>query len=154
MTRWQDVADAVPGFATAVVASFEAGRHKTLATVRADGSPRISGLECEFVDGDLRFGMMPRSRKGDDLRREPRIAIHAPTSHPGEGREGEWAGEAKIAGRALPAGPIQGADGQPAGQWFTVDISEAVVTRLNGDGTRLVIETWTPTGGLRVVERD
>ena len=73
------------------------------ATVRADGSPRISGIECEFADGELRFGSMPGARKGADLTRDPRFALHGPTFHPHEGKEAEWPGEAKIAGRAVPA---------------------------------------------------
>jgi hypothetical protein len=28
------------------------GKHKTLATLRADGSPRISGIEVEFTNGE------------------------------------------------------------------------------------------------------
>ena len=43
---------------------FDAGRHKTIATLRADGSRRASGIECEFTDGDLRFGSMTGARKG------------------------------------------------------------------------------------------
>src|SRR5262249_39953547 len=78
----------------------EAGRHKTIATVRAGGGPRISGIECAFADGELRFGSMPGARKGADLRRDPRFALHGPAFHPQEGKEAEWPGEAKIAGRA------------------------------------------------------
>lgn len=51
-----------PEFAGRVRRLFDAGRHKTIATLRADGSPRISGIECEFTDGELRFGSM----NGDD----------------------------------------------------------------------------------------
>ena len=39
---------------------------------------------------------------------DPRFAIHGPTFHPEEGHEGDWPGEAKIAGRAVPAGPLAG----------------------------------------------
>ena len=48
---------------------FEARTHKTIATLRADGAPRISGIECEFVDGELQFGSMTGARAGADLRR-------------------------------------------------------------------------------------
>jgi len=133
---------------------FEAGRHKTIATVRADGSPRISGIECEFADGELRFGSMPGAHKGADLRRDPRFALHGPTFHPQDGKEAEWPGEAKIAGRAGPAGPVgEGAEGK-GGDLFAADISEVVITRLNPEATMLVIESWTPRRGLRVIERE
>jgi hypothetical protein len=59
MTAWRDVEQAEPEFAARVRRLFDAGRHKTIATLRADGSPRISGIECEFADGELRFGSMP-----------------------------------------------------------------------------------------------
>ena len=74
MAAWKDVEQAEPEFAARVRRLFEAGRHKTIATLRADGSPRISGIECEFADGELRFGSMPGARKGADLRRDPRFA--------------------------------------------------------------------------------
>src|SRR5205085_4048123 len=104
---WKAIEDAEPEFAERVRRLFEAGRHKTIATVPADGGPRISGIECEFADGDLRFGSMTGARKGADLRRDPRFALHGPTFHPETGKEGEWPGEAKIAGRAIPAGPAR-----------------------------------------------
>jgi hypothetical protein len=151
MVTWKDVEQAEPEFAARVQRLFDAGRHKTMATLRADGSPRISGIECEFADGDLQFGSMPGARKGADLRRDPRVALHGPVSHPVEGKEAQWPGEAKIAGRAVPAGPVQaGADGD----LFRVDIREVVITRLNPEATRMVIESWTPQRGLHVTERD
>jgi hypothetical protein len=151
MAAWKDVEQAEPDFAARVRRLFDAGRHKTIATLRADGSPRISGIECRFADGELRFGSMPGARKGADLRRDPRFALHGPTFHPQQGKEAGWPGEAKIAGRAVLAGPI--GEG-PAGDLFVADISEVVTTRLNPEATVLVIESWTPQRGLRVVERE
>ena len=156
---WEDFARTEPAFAARVRRLFDAGRHKTIATLRADGSPRISGIECEFVDGELQFGSMRGARKGADLARDPRFALHGPTFHPVEGKESEWPGEAKIAGRAVPAGPIVGedgddGDGQPDGELFVADITEVVVTGLDAGATRLVVESWTPERGLRRVERD
>ena len=150
MAAWKDVEQAEPEFAARVRRLFDAGRHKTIATVRADGSPRISGIECEFADGELRFGSMSGARKGADLRRDPRFALHGPTFHPQEGRESEWPGEAKIAGRAVPTGPV---DDVPEGETFLADISEVVITRLNPEATLLVIESWTPKRGLSIAER-
>src|SRR5579872_3733036 len=92
MAAWKDVEQAEPEFAARVRRLFDAGRHKTIATLRADGSPRISGIECEFTEGELRFGSMPGARKGADLRRDPRFALHGPTFHPQDGKEAEWPG--------------------------------------------------------------
>jgi hypothetical protein len=151
MATWKDVEQAEPDFAARVRRLFDAGRHKTIATVRADGSPRISGIEVEFADGELRFGSMAGARKGADLRRDPRFALHGPTFHPQEGKEAQWPGEAKIAGRAVPAGP---ADDEADAGLFLADISEVVITRLNPEATLLVIESWTPARGLAVTERE
>lgn len=160
MASWWDLEEAEPEFASRVRRMFDGGRHKTIATLRADGSPRISGIECEIVDGDLRFGSMTGSRKGADLGRDPRFALHGPSVHPVEGREKEWPGEAKITGRAVLAPPDPGAghddpasNDEPAGLTFVADISEVVITALDEAATMLVIETWTPERGLRRVER-
>ncbi|MBX6354695.1 MAG: pyridoxamine 5'-phosphate oxidase family protein [Micromonosporaceae bacterium] len=150
MTAWRDVEQAEPDFARRVRALFDAGRHKTIATLRADGSPRISGIEAVFEDGELVFGSMPDARKGTDLRRDPRFALHSATIDPVEGAEAQWPGEAKIAGRAVVAGP---ATGGPGGDRFHADITEVVHTHLDAEARRLVIEWWTPGRGLRRVER-
>lgn len=156
MAAWKELEEAEHRFAERVRHLFDAGRHKTMATLRADGSPLISGIECEFADGDLRFGSMSGARKGADLKRDPRFALHSPTPHPGEGKDSVWAGEAKIAGRAVPAGRVatNGGDEPPDGEMFIADISEVVITGLNAEATKLVVEWWTPGQGLRRVERN
>jgi Pyridoxamine 5'-phosphate oxidase len=151
MTAWHDVEQAEPEFAQRVQALFDAHRHKTMATLRVDGSPRISGIEAVFEDGELVFGSMPKARKGADLRRDPRFALHSATVDPVEGAEAQWPGEAKISGRAVAAGPVtEGGDGDR----FHADIAEVVHTHLNGAATMLVIEWWTPDRGLRTIERE
>ena len=156
MPGWKAFEEADPELAKRVRRLFDAGRHKTIATLRADGSPRISGIECEFVDGELRFGSMSGARKGADLMRDPRFALHGPTFHPEEGKEGEWPGEAKIAGRAIPDGPVTTDDSSegPDGDMFVADITEVVVTGLDPSATKLVVESWTPQRGRRRIERD
>ena len=155
MATWEAVEQAAPEFAARVRQLFDAGRHKTIATLRVDGSPRISGIECEFADGQLRFGSMTGARKGADLARDPRFALHGPTFHPEEGKEQEWPGEAKVAGRAIAAGPVStGEEGEPAdGELFVADITEVVITALNAEATMLVVESWTPERGLQRVQR-
>jgi len=156
MPSWKAIEQAEPAFAERVRRLFDAGRHKTIATLRADGSPRISGIECEFTDGELGFGSMTGARKGADLERDPRFALHGPTFHPEEGQEQDWPGEAKIAGRAIRAGVIadEGDGEQPDGEMFIADITEVVITGLNLEANKLVVESWTPARGLQRVERD
>ena len=148
MVAWREVELAEPDFARRVRNNFDAHRHKTIATLRADGSPRISGIESAFENGELTFGSMPHSRKGADLRRDPRFALHSATVDPVEGAEAQWPGEAKISGRAILA-----ASADPDGDLFHADIAEVVHTHLNESATLLVVEWWTPTDGWRQAER-
>lgn len=146
MTSWSDVELAAPDLAQRVRILFDAHRHKTIATLRADGSPRISGIEAAFADGELTFGSMPSARKGADLVRDPRFALHSATVDPVDGAEAQWPGEAKIAGRAV----LTGTDGADS---FRADITEVVLTHLDEQATRLVVEWWTPQRGLQRAER-
>lgn len=155
MARWSDVEREEPGFAARVRAAFDVRKHKTIATLRADGSPRISGIEAEFQDGELTFGSMSGSRKGADLLRDPRFALHSPTVDPPEDDPSRWPGEAKIAGRAVPTGEVEGEEsGAAAGQAFRAELDEVVFTGLNDAGDRLVVEWWRPGQPLRRVERE
>ncbi len=151
MVTWHVVEQAEPDFAGRVRALFDAHRHKTIATLRADGSPRISGIEAHFENGDLTFGSMPLARKGADLRRDTRFALHSATVDPVAGAEAVWPGEAKIAGRVILN---QSSAGGADGEHFHADIREVVHTHLNAAATLLVIEWWTPSRGLQVIERE
>jgi hypothetical protein len=147
MTRWVDLAAAEPEFAERVRARFGIRKHCTMATLRRDGSPRISGTEVEFNadDGELYLGSMPGARKALDLRRDPRLALHSPTADPPDGNSGAWEGEAKIAGVAQEVGDRNQAD---ESHRFKIEITEVVLTHLNEAADHLVIESWHPERGL------
>jgi pyridoxamine 5'-phosphate oxidase-like protein len=149
MASWAEFAAAEPAFAGTVADRFAIRKHKTLATLRKDGSPRISGIEVEFGEGELYLGMMPASRKLNDLQRDSRLALHSPTEDPPEGQPSGWSGEAKISGRALPVAATDAAQGAR----FRVDIAEVVLTHLNDAGDRLVVDSWQPGRGRRRIER-
>ncbi|MDQ6882953.1 MAG: pyridoxamine 5'-phosphate oxidase family protein [Candidatus Dormibacteraeota bacterium] len=151
MSRWEEVVTAEPAFADRVLRIFDQRKHKTLATLRADGSPRISGIEAEFVDGDVWLGMMPDSLKLRDLQRDPRLALHATSDDPPADRPSAWLGDAKLSGRAvagqrpdLPA---------PAANWFRIDLNEVVLTYVSDPPDFLVVESWHAGRGLERLER-
>jgi hypothetical protein len=150
MTTWSEVERAAPELAAAVRARFAGGKHKTMATLRRDGSPRLSGMETEFADGELTMGMMPGSRKLADVQRDPRIALHSPSVDPPEDDAAGWPGEARISGRVrvIPS-PGEG----PDGTYFAVDVSEVVLTTIAESADRLLISSWSPGGEVRVIER-
>src|SRR3978361_2319406 len=100
MPTWNHIENTEPEFAARARKIFDARKHKTIATLRADGSPRISGIEAEFADGELTFGSMPGARQGADLHRDAPFALRGPTTVPPEDDPAGWRGEAKIAGRA------------------------------------------------------
>ena len=158
MATWGEFQAQEPEFAARVQVLFDARRHKTMATLRADGSPRISGMEATFEDGELTFGSMPKSRKSADLRRDPRFALHSATIDPVEGEEAKWPGECKISGRAIivapPATAVPLANGEAAAESFRAEITEVVHTHLNDAATLLVVEWWTPERGLQRLERE
>lgn len=150
MAAWAEIERDAPEFAARVRGRFDAGTNKTIATVRADGAPRISAVELQFADGEVTFGMMGGSRKLADVRRDPRIAVHCPTLEPPEGDPSAWAGDAKLAGLAVPAGPVGDAAG---GAGFRVDVTEVVLTYVGTPADHLVIETWHPGRGWQRLTR-
>lgn len=150
MPSWGEFAAAEPDFAARVERLFTAQRHMTLATLRADGSPRISGIEVSFDAGHLRLGMMPQSRKALDLLRDPRLALHSPTVDPPPGDPGAWEGDAKISGRAVEDA---GKDPNDAPHRFTVDLAAVVFTLVGDPADHLLIQWWTPRAGLRTRQR-
>jgi hypothetical protein len=150
MASWSEVEAEAPELAALARGFLDAHKHKTLATLRRDGSPRISGTEMEFVGPDVCFGSMWRAVKALDLLRDPRFALHSGSADPSE-----WKGDAKLAGRAeeLDDPEVKAAmtgEGGPSGPWhlFRCDVTELVVVRLGEPADHLVIESWHEGRGL------
>ena len=150
MATWQEFEQQAPELAALVRERFAAGRHCTLATLRSDGAPRISGSEVEFTETDVLLGSMADSVKARDLLRDNRFALHSPPSDPLEGAPPqEWPGEAKLAGSAaeVPAGEL-------GGHRFRLELTEVVLTRIAPGGKQLEITSWHPARGVEVRLRD
>jgi hypothetical protein len=149
MARWSEVESEAPELAARARAFFDARKHKTLATLRRDGSPRISGIEMEFRDGDVWFGSMWQAVKALDLQRDPRFALHSGSAEPTD-----WKGDAKIAGRADEVtDPDRVADlnaEAPSGpsHLFRADITEVSVVTLGDPADHLIIESWHEGRGV------
>jgi hypothetical protein len=82
MTSWQQFEIEAPDLAAKVRAKFLAGKEHVLATLRRDGSPRVSGSEVDFKGPDLLIGSMLNAVKARDLQRDGRFAIHASPLRP------------------------------------------------------------------------
>lgn len=60
-----------------------------VATIRNDGTPRLSPVEPCILDGDLWLSMMWQSTKARDVLRDPRILVHSVVTSR-DGAEGEF----------------------------------------------------------------
>ncbi|MDX6741246.1 pyridoxamine 5'-phosphate oxidase family protein [Actinocorallia sp. A-T 12471] len=152
MATWNDVIETAPEFAADARALFDAHKHKTIATLRKDGGPRISGIELELAGGEAVFGMMPQSLKARDIRRDPRVAVHSGSADPDPENPTAWPGDAKISGRTVEvadrelARALFKAMGAPEEVWespiFVLDIAEVVVTRVAPSAEYLDVLLW------------
>lgn len=140
---WPRFVAEAPDLAARVEARLRSSKHHILATLRRDGSPRVSGTEVDFrATGELAIGTGSEAVKARDLQRDSRFALHA---HPGDGSlDG---GDAKLAGRAVA---IEHDDGDHS--VFQFDLEEVVLTSLNEARDRLVIESWRPGEPVKRVE--
>jgi len=158
MASWNEIESSAPELAARARTAFDAHKHKVLATLRRDGSPRISGIEATFSDGELWLGMMSGSRKALDLRRDPRLALHSASLDPPDDPTA-WPGDAKLTGRAVEIDDPErlrklGAGDDPAGAHvFRADITELVHTRVGDPADHLVIDLWQEGKDLRSMQR-
>ncbi len=155
MATWHQFEEEAPDLAKAVRARFEATKHHVLATLRRDGSPRVSGTEVQVHDGDLTLGSMWGAVKARDLQRDGRFALHA---NPGDGSMA--GGDAKVSGVAVEVvdeaelAAYTDATKPPPGKFhvFRLSLSEAVLTTVEND-EYLLIRTWRPGEPVKRVER-
>ena len=155
MPSWSDFEAAAPELARTVRERLDAHTHKTLATIRRDGSPRISGTETAIADGELWIGSMWQARKAHDLQADPRFALHSGSDEPAQ-----WSGDAKLAGVAEEitdperVKEING-DKAPPGpsHLFRLDLREVSTVGLDATRKAIVIEVWTPERGVRTIQR-
>ncbi|WP_419848858.1 pyridoxamine 5'-phosphate oxidase family protein [Candidatus Poriferisocius sp.] len=153
---WGQFEERAPELAERIRSRFEIHMHAVMATLRRDGSPRLSGMEAPIRDGHLWLGMMPDSLKVADLQRDPRFSLYSSPD-----TEELLLGDARIDGRAVAATPAEvdlfiaghrmPIDDPKAMVLFTACISRATLTRVKGQ--ELVIDTWAPTDGLQEIRR-
>ena len=160
MSTWAEFAAAAPR-----IASIFERRHRAagnlcmLATLRADGFPRISPMEPRLFEGELWLVGMPGTTKFNDLARDPRFSLHTATidTHVGDGDAKLWGTVHDVRDEALHQRWAQalydesGFDlrGERFPQFFAADIAGgSSVEVLDG---HLDITVWT--GGTERVVR-
>ncbi len=155
MARWNEIEAEAPELTSQAREFLDAFTHKTLATLRRDGSPRISGTEAQFIDGELWIGSMWQARKARDLQRDPRFALHSGSDDPPE-----WSGDAKLSGvveEITDPERVKAINGSAASagpsHLFRLDLREVSMVELDEAGKQLVITVWTPEAGVRSMRR-
>lgn len=156
MVDWKQLAEQAPSIAEVFVRRHRAtGNLCLLATLRADGSPRISPMEPRIVAGRLVLVGMPNTWKFRDLERDARFELHTATVDPHVGD-----GDAKVWGRVRNV-PDPGLHARFAQELFDesgFDLRNEVfdpffVGDLDGASSvgfvngQLTITTWTPGQG-------
>jgi len=167
MASVADIENVGRDLADGVRAILSATTNAVLGTIRRDGSPRLSGADPYFHDGQLRIWSMPRARKGQDLRRDPRVAVHSIPWDSRRLREGAadvGEADAKVSGTAVlttGAGELSEFRAwlksergfEPPEDWdlFTIDVYELTVIAV--DGGQLLIDRWSTTDGRQTTRR-
>lgn len=157
MASWAGLAQDAPEVAGEAAERFRQHKHCLLATLRPDGSPRLSGIEVWWWKSDVWLGMMPNSVKGADLDRDPRFELHsAPTDLELHQPDARLRGTAErihdeetinAFAASLPE------PGPPPHEMslYRLDLTGACLVRVAGD--ELVIDVWTPGGPARRTTR-
>ncbi len=167
MASFADVVQAEPDLAERVREVLSSTINAVLGTIRRDGSPRLSGADPYFHDGQLRIWSMPGARKGQDLRRDPRVAVHSIPWDSRRLRDGAvdvGPADAKVTGTAVLAADdgersrfrawLQAERGvAPPADWdlFTIDIDSLAVDSV--EEGQLVVDRWSATDGRQTVRR-
>ncbi|MFI6223521.1 pyridoxamine 5'-phosphate oxidase family protein [Nocardia salmonicida] len=162
MTTWSQFTEEAPSVAALFLRRHQAtGKLCMLATLRADGSPRISPIEPMVFEGMLVLAGMPNTRKFDDLARDPRFCLHTATVDTMVAD-----GDAKLFGTvtdlqdetvharfAQKLFDDSGFDirGQKFDHFYIADLTGASTVEVRDD--RLDITVWKPGAGETIVHK-
>jgi hypothetical protein len=139
----------------------EVGRRRLLApgvvlvaTIRRDGTPRLSPVEPYVLDGQLWLSMLWQSRKAHDLLRDPRVLVHSVvTSRDGGDGEFKLRGSARQTDDETTQRRYSEAVGQDLG-WhpvpgrfhlFAVDVELITYIRYDDSTGDQYTAIWPPT---------
>jgi hypothetical protein len=162
MVAWDAFANGAPHIAEVFARRHAAtGNLCLMATIRRDGSPRISPIEPRIFEGMLVLVGMPDTLKFRDLDRDPRFCLHTATIDPSVGD-----GDAKLWG---VVDNLQDTDlhqrfadllfeesgldlrGQTLDPFYVGDIISASAVELKG--STLEITIWKPGEPERTVSK-
>lgn len=166
MSTWSTFEAAEPELAGRALAILTSTTNCVLGTVRADGSPRLSGIDPFVLDGELHLGSMPNARKAADLQRDPRLSLHSvpwESRRLRDGADDPGEADAKLTGRAveIPHDDAvrimaayfaeRGIDAPAEGNLFRIEVDTVVTVAVADD--QLVIDRWSEPEGRVTVRR-
>lgn len=167
MPSYGDLVDAEPELAERVRAILTAAQNAVIGTLTRDGTPRLSGADAHFHERDLYLWSMPGARKGADLRRDPRVAVHSipwDSRMPRDGAADVGLADAKVTGRAELVtdaatyasfrtwlSRVRGSEQPDDWDLFRVDLSAVAVVFV--DDGRLAVDHWSAGGGRSTTRR-
>lgn len=146
---WETVQRGAPDLASYVERRFASHEHHVIATVRSDGSPRVSGTNVMFTQGTLWIGMMPGALRADDLRKHPTCALHsAPLNEKLPSGEGDVRMNARA--RELADSEVEKlflahfpeATGVMPGAFFELLVTDFSIVEVEND--EIVLTRWSP----------
>jgi hypothetical protein len=150
--RWADLERDAPQLATRARERLLHPGVLLVATIRRDGTPRVSAVEPLLLEGDLWLSMLWESQKARDLARDDRILLHSVVTGP-DGSDGE----VKVRGRAVPVTDAERRShyreavavlgwqpDEPSFHLYVVDIDDVTHIRYSGSGDQHV--TRWPAG--------
>ena len=162
MATWQEFVDEAPRIAEIFRRRHAAtGNLCLLATVRADGSPRISPIEPRVFEGRLLLVGMPHTTKFRDLGRDGRFCLHTATVDPHVGE-----GDVKLFGAVrndrdtalhqrfahmLYAESGFDLRGQEFDPFYVAELTGGSSVTI--DGGQLTVTIWRPGQGERAVRK-
>ena len=164
MITWSQFTEEAPETVAVFTRRVEATGLALMATLRADGFPRISPLEPLIGDDRVWLGMMPGSTKTRDLRRDPRLCLHTATADKdvADGDAKLW-GSAVLAddddsrasyGAAFKAKTGHDVEAMPGGfDLFWLDLTGGSSLVLGDDHKHLRITTWKPGSPETITKR-
>lgn len=168
MTTWTQFNASEPELAARALAILTSTTNGVLGTIRRDGTPRLSGIDPFIAHGELWIGSMPGARKGADLKRDPRMALHGipwESRKVREGAQDPGEGDVKLTGRAVLATEDDKRASFAAftaergfeppeidtSDAFRIDLETVVVVSMVDD--QLVIDRWSAADGRQTVRR-
>ncbi|WP_262851080.1 pyridoxamine 5'-phosphate oxidase family protein [Mumia quercus] len=151
--RWSDLVSRQPRLADAARRRLLDPGVVLLASVRRDGTPRVSPVEPFVLGDDLLLSMLWGSTKAKDVSHDPRILVHSIVTGP-EGTDGEL----KLRGRAVPVDDrdVQSRYAEAVGEalgWrpqpgrfhlFRVDVEHVAFVRWDSSANDQLVTTWPP----------